>query len=493
MATIFLNEKAKKWKTPHGELYIIKDRCKGCGFCIEFCPKKVLVESKEFNAKGYHPPELQEDETKKCINCGFCAMICPEFAIFSEADAASKEIAVVPEKQISIPESPKIPEILKSKDVLTGEHFWNGDVAAAEGAIAAGCKFFAGYPITPSTEIAEHIAERMPQIGGVYVQMEDEIASIAAVLGAAWAGAKAMTATSGPGFSLMQENIGLAAMTETPCLIINVQRGGPSTGLPTLVAQSDVMQARWGTHGDHEIIALAPNSPQECFDLTIECFNLAYRYRTPVILLMDEAGGHMTERVVVPDKTKIQLVDRKKPKGEPGKIRIYEADEDLVPPMPYAGEGYNIHMTGLTHDERGYPSTIAETQERMIKRICDKIRIHADEIVRFEEFMVEDAEIVVVAYGITSRVVKRAVMLAREQGIKAGMLRLITIWPFPEKEVRKLAQNIKKFLVVEINYGQIVLEVERCACHAKVEFLGKMGGSVHTPAEVLAKIMEVSK
>ncbi|MEM3396791.1 MAG: 2-oxoacid:acceptor oxidoreductase subunit alpha [Thermoplasmata archaeon] len=496
MATTYIikdDEKTRKWKTPHGELYIIKDRCKGCGFCIEFCPKKVLVESKEFNAKGYHPPELQEDETKKCINCGFCAMICPEFAIFSEADAQSKDVGQIPEKEIPIPESPKIPEIKKARDVLTGEHFWNGDVAAAEGAIAAGCKFFAGYPITPSTEVAEHIAERMPQIGGVYVQMEDEIASIAAVLGAAWAGVKAMTATSGPGFSLMQENIGLGAMTETPCLIINVQRGGPSTGLPTLVAQSDVMQAKWGTHGDHEIIALAPNSPQECFDLTIECFNLAYKYRTPVVLLMDESVGHMTERVVVPEKSKIKLVDRKKPKGEPGKVKIYEADEDLVPPMPYAGEGYNIHMTGLTHDERGYPSTIAETQERMIKRICDKIRVHADEIVRYEEFMTEDAEVVVVAYGITSRVVKRAVLMAREKGIKAGMLRLITIWPFPEKKVRELAKKVKNFLVVEINYGQIVLEVERCACPSKVSFLGKMGGAVHTPEEVLKKMMEVCK
>jgi 2-oxoglutarate ferredoxin oxidoreductase subunit alpha len=496
MATTYIikqDEKARKWKVPHGELYIIKDRCKGCGFCIEFCPKKVLVESKEFNAKGYHPPELQEDETKKCINCGFCSMICPEFAIFSVADAESKDVSVVPEKEYPIVESPKVPEIAGGRDVLTGEHFWNGDVAAAEGAIAAGCRFFAGYPITPSTEAAEHIAERIPQVGGVYVQMEDEIASIAAVLGAAWAGVKAMTATSGPGFSLMQENIGLAAMTETPCLIIDVQRGGPSTGLPTLVAQADVMQARWGTHGDHEIIALAPNSPQECFDLTIECFNLAYRYRTPVILLMDESVGHMTERVVVPDKSKIKLVDRKKPQEEPGKAKIYEAGDDLVPPMPYAGEGYNVHVTGLTHDERGYPSTIAETQERMIKRICDKIRKHRDEIVRVEEFMLEDAEIAVVAYGITSRVVKRAVLMAREKGIKAGMLRLITIWPFADKEIRALAKKVKKFLVVEINYGQIVLEVERCACPGEVHFLGKMGGAVHTPDEVLAKIEEVYK
>ncbi len=242
----------------------------------------------------------------------------------------------------------------------------NGDIAAAEGALAAGCRFFAGYPITPSTEVAEHIAERMPQVGGVYIQMEDEIASIAAILGAAWGGMKTLTATSGPGFSLMQENIGLAAMTETPCLIINVQRGGPSTGLPTIVAQSDMMQARWGTHGDHEIIALTPNSTQECFDLAIESFNMATKYRTPVVLMMDESIGHMTEKVIVPAKEKIKLVERKRPGKSPAETDIYEADETLVPPMPIAGEGYNIHMTGLTHDERGHPSTIAETQERMV-------------------------------------------------------------------------------------------------------------------------------
>jgi len=252
--------------------------------------------------------------------------------------------------------------------------FYSGNIACAEGAIAAGCRFFAGYPITPSTEIAEHMARRLPQVDGVFIQMEDELASMAAILGASWGGAKAMTATSGPGLSLMQENIGLGAMTETPCVIVDVQRAGPSTGMPTLIGQADVMQARWGSHGDYEIIALSPSSPQECFDLTIKSFNLAEEYRVPVILLMDESVGHMSEKVIIPPKEKIKIVDRKKPKVKPSEYLPFKAD-DYIPPMACAGEGYAVHVTGLTHDEKGYPqATSPEVQEKLVRRLCDKIR-----------------------------------------------------------------------------------------------------------------------
>ncbi|RLF32182.1 MAG: 2-oxoacid:acceptor oxidoreductase subunit alpha, partial [Thermoplasmata archaeon] len=259
--------------------------------------------------------------------------------------------------------------------------FFSGNVAAAEGAILAGCRFFGGYPITPSTEIAERMAFRLPQVGGVFIQMEDELASMAAILGASWGGVKAMTATSGPGLSLMQENIGLGAMTETPCVVVDVQRGGPSTGMPTLVAQADVMQARWGSHGDYEIIALAPSSVQECFDLTIRAFNLSEKYRTPVIVLMDESVGHMSEKVVIPSAEEIALIERKKPTVPPEAYRAYEPDEDLVPPMACAGEGYNVHVTGLTHDEKGYPvATDPEVQARLVRRLCDKILVHEPEL-----------------------------------------------------------------------------------------------------------------
>ncbi len=473
------------------ELYLVKDRCKGCRLCIEFCPKKVLVPSEEFNAKGHHPPALVEDEDSRCIGCGFCAMVCPEFAIFTGKEPTM--MAGIKAKVDAPAQKMESLGLRENSSIPTGEHFWNGDIAAAEGALAAGCRFYAGYPITPSTEVAEHMAEKMPQVGGMYVQMEDEIASIAAVLGAAWGGMKSMTATSGPGFSLMQENIGLAAMTETPCLIIDVQRGGPSTGLPTLVSQADVMQARWGTHGDHEIIALAPNSPQECFDFTIDALNLATKYRTPVILLMDESIGHMTEKVIVPAKEKINIVERKKPAKSPKENKLYETDKTLVPAMPIAGEGYAVHVTGLTHDEMGYPSTVEETQRVMVRRICDKIRKNSDDIIRYEGFMLDDAEIVVVAFGITSRVAKHAVAMAREKGIKAGLMRLVTIWPFPEKILKSLAQKAKGFLVAEINYGQIVREVERCAGSKKVSFLGGMGGAVHMPQEIFEKIAEAGR
>jgi len=376
-----------------------------------------------------------------------------------------------------------------NKAILTGKHFMNGDIACAEGAITAGCRFFAGYPITPATEVAERMALRLPEVGGVYIQMEDEIASMAAIIGASYAGVKAMTATSGPGFSLMQENIGLAAMTEAPCVILNVMRGGPSTGQPTKPGQQDIMQAKWGSHGDYEIIALSPSSVQEAFNLTVECFNLAETYRTPVILLMDEIVGHMWEKVLIPPTEELNIVNRKKPQVPKNQYKPFLPDADLIPPMACFGEGYRFHATGLTHTEDGLPSTSsAEDQERLVKRLCDKIRKNAENIIKVEQIMLEDADIAVIAYGIASRAALSAVRQARQIGIKAGLLRLITLWPFPEKQVSALAKHVKAIIMPEMNYGQLVREVERAAKTTSVIFLPKLGEAPHKPSEIFEAI-----
>jgi 2-oxoglutarate ferredoxin oxidoreductase subunit alpha len=380
------------------------------------------------------------------------------------------------------------------KGVLTGEHYLDGDHACAEGAIAAGCRFLAGYPITPSTEMAERISERFPEVGGIFIQMEDELGSMAAVVGAAWGGAKAMTVTSGPGFSLMMENIGLAAMMEIPCVIVNIQRGGPSTGLPTLPGQADMMQARWGSHGDYEIIALSPNSPQECFEVVIEAANLSEKYRVPVMVMADECVGHMTEKVVIPKADEIEIYPRRYTKLSPSKYLPFKSGEDLVPEMVKAGDGYKIHVTGLTHDEKGYPVMSWETQEKLVRRLVEKIRLNADEIVHTEEIDMEDAEVVVLSYGISSRVAIPAIQKARKEGIKVGQLRLIIVWPFPEKKIRELAKKVKAFVVPEINYGQIVLEVERCAAgNAKAILVPHGGGWVHDPEDIYKAIKEAVK
>ena len=381
----------------------------------------------------------------------------------------------------------------KRETLLKGAHFLNGDVACAEGAIAAGCRFFAGYPITPATEIAEHLSQRMPEIGGIYIQMEDEIGSMAAIIGASYTGLKAMTATSGPGFSLMQENIGLAVMTEAPCVIVDVMRGGPSTGQPTLPGQQDVMQAKWGSHGDYEIIALAPSSVQEMFDLTVEAFNLAEIYRVPTILLADEIVAHMWEKVVIQPAEKMKILNRKKPNVPPEKYMPFMPDDNLVPPMACFGEGFSFHATGLTHDEHGYPQTqSSEVQQRLVNRLCDKIRKNADKIIRVEEVMLEDADVVVFAYGIVARAALSAVRKAREEGIKAGLLRPITLWPFPEKTIARIAQQAKKIVVPEMNCGQLVREVERSAKETPVVFLSKLGEDPHTPMEILEAIRRSS-
>lgn len=378
--------------------------------------------------------------------------------------------------------------------VLSGRHFMNGDEACAEGAIAAGCRFFAGYPITPSTEIAEHLSRRLPEVGGVYLQMEDELGSMAAILGASAAGARAMTATSGPGFSLMMENIGLGMMLEIPSVVIDVMRGSPSTGLPTMPGQSDVMQARWGSHGDYGSVAYAPWSPQEMFDLTIHCFNMADRYRLPVFLLADEVVGHMVERVVIPPSDQIQHLARKRPQTPPGDpFEPYQAeDADLIPPMAHAGEGYHIHYTGLTHDERGYPDMTAETHQELVSRLVSKVRVNQEQLILTEGYDLQDAEILVIAYGCTSRSARRAVREARQQGVRAGLLRLISIWPFAEDRISELADQAKSVIVAEMNLGQISREVERCI-RRQVKGIFHAGGAMIPPDPILQAILEEAK
>ncbi len=399
------------------------------------------------------------------------------------------------------------PRGAEPRGLLTGEHFLLGDYAAAEGAILAGCRFFAGYPITPATEIAERMSVRLPQVGGVYIQMEDELASMNAILGGSWAGVKSMTATSGPGFSLMMENLGLGVMLETPCVLVNVQRGGPSTGLPTLVGQQDMMQARWGSHGDYEMIALAPTSPQELFDLTIRAFNLSEKYRTPVLVMTDAEVGHMTEKVVIPPPEEIVIVNRPEVRRgdvEPDHFRIYRgmatgnggttlAGGGYVSPMVAAGEGYRIHVTGLTHDERGYPAMNAAAQEKNLQRLVNKIRNNRDDIIQVEDRYLDDAEVVVVSYGISARTSLWPIEQARAEGLRVGYLRLITVWPFPEEQVRALAKDVRAFVVPEINMGQIVREVERCACgQTQVWSATCAGGDILEPQHVLNVIRQAA-
>lgn len=375
------------------------------------------------------------------------------------------------------------------KCVLTGTHFMNGDAACCEGLLAAGARFAAGYPITPSTEVVERFASRAPKVGGMFIQMEDELAASITLQGMVWAGAKSFTVTSGPGYSLMMEHIGYAAMTETPCVFVDVQRGGPSTGLPTLPAQGDMMQARWGSHGDYLTIALVPSSPQECFNLAVTGMNLAERFRVPVMLMMDECVGHMTEKVVIPQAEQIDVYPRRHTKKKPGEYLGFEPEADLVPDMAHAGEGYKLFVTGLTHDKRGYPLMNAVQQKELVTRLFDKIRIAADELTIVETEGLEDADVVVVSYGITSRVAQRAIQMARAKGLKVGKLRLICVWPFPEKLFRELAPKVKSFVVPELNMGQVVLEVERCAGgEARTISVPHAGGSVHKPEDILAAI-----
>ncbi len=380
------------------------------------------------------------------------------------------------------------------RGVLTGVHFMDGDHACCEGALAAGARFAAGYPITPSTEVVERFAARAPMLGGIFIQMEDELAASIALQGAVWGGAKAFTVTSGPGFSLMMEHIGYAAMTETPCVFVDVQRGGPSTGLPTLPAQADMMQARWGSHGDYEIIALCPNSPQECFDLAIRAFNFAEQYRVPVMLMMDEVVGHMTEKVVIPSAEQIEIVPRRHTRKSHDDYLPYANNGDGVPEMAHAGEGYNFHVTGLTHDARGYPLMNAQAQDQLVRRLQNKVRDAEEKIALYEEEDLEGAEVAVISYGITSRVAQRAIEVARGQGVRVGKFRLITGWPFPERRVRELAARVKALVVPELNLGQMVREVERAAGGlAHTVAVTHAGGGVHDPQHILAAIVEAAR
>ena len=370
--------------------------------------------------------------------------------------------------------------------------FWQGNKAIAMGGIAAGCRFFGGYPITPSTEIAEVMAEELPRLGGKFIQMEDEIAGIAATIGASLTGAKAMTATSGPGFSLKQEHLGYAYIAEIPLVAVDVMRGGPSTGLPTKVSQADVMQARWGTHGDHGTIAYAPSSIQESFELTVKAFNMAERFRQPVLIMSDEIIGHMREKIVIPDS--VETVDRKRPTVAPDKFVPYLADpSDDVPPMAAFGDGYRWHVTGLTSNDWGFPTNNTEEIDKKAQRIIRKVDRFRNDIVEYQEEGTEDAEILVVSYGCVSRSALRAVRELRAKGVKVGHLRPVTLWPFPDVEIEALASKVKRILVPELNAGQMVLEVER-AVHGKAEVISKplINGELFKPAQLMAAIEEVA-
>jgi 2-oxoglutarate ferredoxin oxidoreductase subunit alpha len=361
-----------------------------------------------------------------------------------------------------------------------------GNHASALGALAAGCRFFAGYPITPSSEIAEIMSRELPRLGGMFIQMEDEIASIAAVIGASVGGLKAMTATSGPGFSLMQENIGYAAVTEIPCVIVNVMRAGPSTGLPTSPSQGDVMQARWGTHGDHPIIALAPASAGEVFELTVAAFNFAEAYRTPVFVLMDEVLGHMREKVDLPEPDSVPIVNREMPAVPPEWYEPFGSTPSDVPPLAPFGEGYRYHVTGLLHDTRGFPTSRLDEIQPWIDRVFRKIERNLDEIIMWEEEGVEDARSVVIAYGSTARSARQAIKMARARyRRKVGLVQLKTLWPFPEQLVERVAESAQRIIVAEMNLGQMALEVERIAGRRKVLRVGRADGQMVTPQQIL--------
>ncbi|RUM90982.1 MAG: 2-oxoacid:acceptor oxidoreductase subunit alpha [Thermovibrio sp.] len=372
-----------------------------------------------------------------------------------------------------------------------------GNHACAEAAILAGCRFYAGYPITPSSEIAERMAELLPKYGGAFIQMEDEIASMAAVVGASFAGAKAMTATSGPGFSLKQENLGYAFMTEAPCVVVNVQRGGPSTGLPTQIGQQEIMQSLWGTHGDKLIPVFYPGNVQEIMEETIRAFNWAERLRTPVVLLLDEVLGHMRETVnmelFTPDK--VEIWNRKMPEVSPEEYLPYKPGEDDVPAIaPYGTPGYRGHATGLHHDYTGFPTTNPEMCEELIERLIRKVKRNQPEMEKNEDYKLDDAEFAIVAFGTTARAAKTAVDIAREKGIKVGLLRVVTIWPSPEETLNRVAKQVNAILVPELNMGQYVLEVERCTKgEAPVYRLNRANGKVIFPSEIVERIEEIAK
>jgi 2-oxoglutarate ferredoxin oxidoreductase subunit alpha len=366
-----------------------------------------------------------------------------------------------------------------------------GNEACTEGALAAGVKFFASYPITPANEIGEILSRMLPEAGGKFIQMEDEIASMAAIIGASLGGLKSMTATSGPGFSLMQENIGFASMAEVPCVVVNVMRAGPSTGLPTQPAQGDVMQARWGTHGDHVVIVICPSSVRETFDLTVRAVNLSEKYRVPVILLTDEVIAHLREKVTLPAPETIERFDRVKPTVSPDWYKPFDDVESGITSMANFGEGYRYHVTGLTHDVLGFPTTVPSEVKTAIERLHRKIALGLSDIIQVEEFMLKDAEVAIVAYGCVARSAKSAALELRRRGIKTGVLRLITLWPFPNAPIGKMVKKIKKIVVPEMNMGQIYHEVVRVSsAKAMVKKCNRVDGDMLTPGEIVETVMK---
>jgi len=367
-----------------------------------------------------------------------------------------------------------------------------GNEACVHGALYAGMDFFAGYPITPSTEIAEVSSEMLPRIGGKFIQMEDEIAGMATTIGAAIAGAKAMTATSGPGFSLKQENLGYAAITETPCVVVNVQRSGPSTGLPTSPAQGDYMQAKWGTHGDHPVIALSPTSVAETFELTVKAFNFSEKYRMPVILLMDELIGHLREKIEIPEPGELEVIPRKLPTVSPEEFKAFEYTEDLVPPMANFGMGYRYNVTGLFHDETGFPTNNTDEAERLLNRLMAKIDNNLDDILIYEEINAQDADVLLVSFGGMVRASKEAMITLKEKGYNVGLFAPKTVWPFPSARLNELSKNKKSIFVVEMNLGQMIEPVMLAAQNKDiVKGINKANGEIITPEQIVEKCLEV--
>ena len=403
--------------------------------------------------------------------------------------AKTEKTVKAPKKATQTKPEAVTPPPLKDKTVLM-----QGNEAVAMGALDAGVNFFAGYPITPSTEVAEILAAELPKRGGVFIQMEDEIASICAITGASLAGAKSLTATSGPGFSLMQEGIGFAKITETPCVVVNVQRAGPSTGLPTSPAQADIMQSRWGSHGDSPAIVLYPASVKESYELTIRAVNLSEKYRTCVILLLDEVIGHMREAVSLPDIANVRVISRIKPTVPPSWYKHYDENQKYLSPLASYGEGYRFHVTGLAHDSHGFPTNKATEAAEMMERLRKKISYNIRDLVQIESHKMEDATIAIFAAGITARAAKSAIAIARAEGIKVGLLRPLTIWPFPDDAVRKMLRNVETVIVPELNQGQLIHEIQRLTkdkSESNLIAIQRVNGELITPNDILRKLKEV--
>ena len=465
-------------------IHLDENLCKGseCYICVNACPKSVFAESESITPKGLRPSVVQNPE--ECIGCMICETLCPDLGITIKEAGKAEQVAPLKTKAKATHAVSGGWQTVQS-NLEPGTYFMMGDEACAEGAIAAGCHFYAGYPITPASEIMVHMAKRLMGIDGVFIQMEDEIGSMAAIIGASWAGMKSMTATAGPGFSLMMENIGYAIMTETPCVVVDIQRAGPSTGQASRPASGDVMQAKWGTHGGVEIIAVAPWSVQEMYDLTVRAFNLAERFRVPVIVLGDAIVGHLRESFAVSET--LELFNRVKSPGAPP---FGTDEEDGVPPMPSFGEGEELLITGSTHNPYGVRKTAdPDVQEALLKRLSRKITAHVDEISDYELYFEDDAQRMVVAYGSTARSALWAVKEARRRGERVGMLRLRSIWPFPGDLVKDWARQCEEFIVPETNLGQISLVVRQHTSNP-VRLVSQTNGEIMDPHRVLDFLLE---